>query len=85
MKEVSYTIKDPLGIHARPAGLLVKKLGEFQSSVTIHRGEDVCDGKKLLALMKMRVKQGETLVLGVEGADEEACAAAAGEFLAANL
>jgi phosphotransferase system HPr (HPr) family protein len=85
MKEVSYIIKDPLGIHARPAGFFIKKLGEFKSKITISRGADSCDGGKLLALMKMRVKQGETIVIRAEGSDEEAAAQAAIEFLSVNL
>jgi len=85
MKDLSYTITDPLGIHARPAGLLIKKLAGFACAVTIRRGDDSCDGKKLLALMKMRVKQGETLVIQADGPDEDACVAEAGKFLAENL
>jgi len=85
MKEISYVIKDPLGIHARPAGLLIKEIQKFSSAVTISRGNDHCDGKKLLALMKMRVKTGETLVVKAEGPDEEAAVKAAADFLAANL
>ena len=85
MKEFSYTVKDPLGIHARPAGLLVKKLQEFASEATILRGEDQCDGKKLLALMKMRVKEGQTLTFRFEGSDEEAAATSVGEYLAEIL
>lgn len=85
MKEVSYTIKDPLGIHARPAGLFVKKLQEFDSGVTISRGDASCDGKKLLALMKLRVKTGEEIKLTFDGSDADAAAAAALAFLTANL
>jgi phosphocarrier protein len=85
MKEIRYVIKDPLGIHARPAGLFVKKLTEFASAVTVTRGDDSCDGKRLFALMKMRVKTGETIVLRVEGADEGNAAAAAEAFLSESL
>jgi phosphotransferase system HPr (HPr) family protein len=85
MQETSYTLKDPLGIHARPAGLFIKKLQEFSSNITIARGDDSCDGKKLLALMKMRVKQGQTITVKAEGDDAAAVITAAAEFLAANL
>ncbi|MFP3041422.1 HPr family phosphocarrier protein [Treponema primitia] len=85
MKEFNYTIKDPVGIHARPAGLLVKKLAAFSSNVTIHRGEDSCDGKKLLALMKMRVKQGEEITIKAEGTDEDAASEAAKAFIESTL
>jgi len=85
MQEFSYTIKDPDGIHARPAGLLVQKLKEFESKVTFSKGEQNCDGKQLIKLMKMRVKKGETLVIRIEGGDEAEAAAAAKDFLEANL
>ena len=81
MKEFSYTIKDPLGIHARPAGLLVKKLQEFSSAVTIRKDNDECDGKKLLALMKMRIKEGHTLTLRFNGIDEDSASAAVESYL----
>ncbi|MDR2070466.1 MAG: HPr family phosphocarrier protein [Treponema sp.] len=85
MKEHTYTITDPVGIHARPAGLLIKELSRFSSAVTISRGTDSCDGKKLLALMKLRVKQGETIVIKAEGPDEDALIEAAAAFLSAHL
>jgi phosphocarrier protein len=85
MKEFSYTIKDPLGIHARPAGLFIKKMQEFVSDIMVTRGAEGCDAKKLLALMKMRVKTGETITVRINGGDEEAAAVAAKAFLSENL
>ena len=76
MKEFTYTITDPNGIHARPAGLLVKQLKAFKSTVTIFKGDKNVDMKKLLALMGLGVKQGDAVTIKVEGEDEEACAAA---------
>jgi phosphocarrier protein len=85
MTEFSYTITDPVGIHARPAGLFIKKLEGFTSIITVMRGGDICDGRRLLALMKMRVKQGDTITVKAEGEDEDAAAKAAMEFLSSNL
>jgi phosphocarrier protein len=85
MKEFEYTITDANGIHARPAGLLVSKMQEFTSAITFSCGEKSADGKKLFALMKMRVKQNDTIVLKAEGPDEDAVIEAAKEFLKANL
>ena len=51
MKEFTYTVTDPNGIHARPAGLLVKQLKAYKSTVTIFKGDKNVDMKKLLALM----------------------------------
>ncbi|MDR1095216.1 MAG: HPr family phosphocarrier protein [Spirochaetaceae bacterium] len=85
MKEFEYTITDPNGIHARPAGLFAAKMQEFTSGITVVSGERTADGKKLLALMKMRVKQHDVLVVKAEGPDEEAVIEAAKDFLQANL
>jgi phosphocarrier protein len=85
MAEISYTLTDPLGIHARPAGLLVKVLAAFTSAITISRGSDSCDGKKLIALMKLRVKQGETITVKADGDDADTAVKAATEFLEAHL
>jgi phosphotransferase system HPr (HPr) family protein len=84
MKEFTFTISDPNGIHARPAGILVEKMLTFASTVTIVRGDKSCDGKKLFALMKLRVKNGETVVLKAEGADEDAAVEAAKIALTEN-
>ena len=81
MKEFTYTITDPNGIHTRPAGLLVKQLKAFKSTVTIFKGDKNVDMKKLLALMGLGVKQGDAVTIKVEGEDEEACAAALEKFL----
>jgi phosphotransferase system HPr (HPr) family protein len=85
MKEYEYTITDPNGIHARPAGLLVQKMQEFKSAVSIHRDGESADGKKLIALMKLRLKSGQTFTIKAEGEDEEAAIEAAQVFLQQNL
>ena len=85
MKEFTFNVKDENGIHARPAGLLVKEAKKFNSSITVDKGGKTCDMKKLLALMGMGIKQGETITVRVEGEDEEPCAAAVEEFLKNNF
>ena len=86
MKTFEYTITDPVGIHARPAGLLVKEIKSHAgSAVTITKGEKSVNALKLMALMQMGIKQGETITVQVEGGDEEATAAAIEAFLKANL
>ena len=58
MKEFKYTVTDPEGIHARPAGELVKKAKEFQSKITITKDGKSADVKRLFALMGLAIKQG---------------------------
>ena len=86
MKTFTYTITDPVGIHARPAGLLVKEIKSHAgSAVTITKGEKSVNALKLMALMQMGIKQGDTVSVAVEGGDEEAVAAAIEAFFKANL
>ncbi len=70
MKTFAYTIKDALGIHARPAGMLVKQAAEFQSEITISAKGKQASLKKLFALMGLGVRQGDTVKITVEGTDE---------------
>ena len=85
MKTVEYTIKDALGIHARPAGLLVKEAGKFASKIMIASPKKEVDAKRIMGVMSMGVKQGDTVRLTIEGEDEEAAAAALEQFLKDNL
>ena len=85
MKEFKFTVADPLGIHARPAGILVKEAKKFESKITVFKGDKSCDMRKLLALMGMAVKQGDEVVVQVEGNDEEACVAAIEKFMKENF
>ena len=85
MKEFKYTVTDPVGIHARPAGILVKEAKNFASKITITKGEKSADMRKLLALMGLGVKQGEEVTVQIEGDDEEACAAYIEKFFSENL
>ncbi len=85
MKTFSYTVKDELGIHARPAGLLAKKAKEFQSTITLEKDGKSAAATKLMAVMGMGVKCGDTVNVTVEGADEDTAAAAMEEFFKSNF
>lgn len=85
MKKFEYTIQDPQGIHARPAGQLTKEAKNYKSTITLTKGEKEVNVLKLLALMGLAVKCGETVTISVEGEDEDVCAAAMEEFFKANF
>ena len=85
MKTFDYTIQDAVGIHARPAGQLAKLAKEFASTVMIEKGGKSVNATKLMMLMGMGIKCGDTVTFTVEGEDEEAAAKAIEEFMAANL
>lgn len=80
-----YTIKDELGIHARPAGLLAKLAQGFSSEITIAKGTKTAACTKLIALMGLGIKCGDTISVTVRGNDEQQAAAALREFLESNL
>ncbi len=71
MVSFDYTIKDEMGLHARPAGVMVKQLKTVPATVTICCGERKADAKKLFAVMAMAVKWGETVTVSIEGENEE--------------
>lgn len=76
MKTFDYVVKDALGIHARPAGLLVKEVKNYKSKVLIKKDETEVDATRLMAVMALGVKQGMKVTVTVEGEDEqEACEA----------
>ena len=85
MKTVEYTITDELGIHARPAGMLVKEAAQFKSSIKIAGPKKEVDAKRIMGVMSMGVKQGDTVRLTIEGEDEAAAAEALEQFLKDNL
>ena len=80
-----YTIKDELGIHARPAGLLAKLAQGFSSEIIIAKGTKTASCTKLIALMGLGIKCGDAITVTVRGNDEEQAAAALKEYLEANL
>lgn len=85
MTTFNYTIKDELGIHARPAGLLAKAAKALDSTVTISKGDKSSAATKLMALMGMGIKCGDTITVTIEGGDEAASEKAMKEFFEANL
>lgn len=85
MRTFEYTIKDELGIHARPAGMLAKTAKALDSEITITKGEKTVACTKLMAVMGLGVKCGDTVTITVNGGDETAAEAAMKEFLEANL
>ncbi len=85
MKEFSYIIKDEMGIHARPAGLLVKKASAFQSNITVMKDSKKADAKKIFAIMSLGAKLGDTITIEVSGEDEDEALTVLEGFIKENL
>ena len=74
MKAFTYVITDKAGVHARPAGMIVKEAQKFDSSVTVKADKGCADAKKLMQLMSLGVRRGDEITVEVDGADEaDAC------------
>ena len=86
MKEFQYKIKDGVGIHARPAGLLVKEAEKFLSDIQIKMSDyRSADAKRLFALMGLGAAKDDVITVSISGEDEEVAAAAIKVFLEKNL
>ncbi len=85
MRTFMYTIQCPVGLHARHAGLLVKETSRFQSEVSVSLGEKTANGKGILSLMGLGVKQGDVIAVAVEGPDEDEAALRLKAFLWTNF
>ena len=86
MKSFAYTITDPLGIHARPAGLLAKAAKAYSdTTVTIAKDGNTVKASQLMKLMGLGVKQGDAVTVTAEGPSEEAAIAAMEQFFKENL
>lgn len=86
MKQFNYTIKDELGIHARPAGLLAKLAkGYGDTVVTVTKNGNTVKASQLMKLMGMAIKCGEEITVAAEGPAEDEAIAAMEKFFQENL
>lgn len=85
MKSFKYVVKDPMGIHARPAGVMVKMLSGLPCEVTLEANGKKANGKKIIGVMGLGVKQGQSVEIFVEGQDEDKVVEDLKKFFAENF
>jgi len=85
MKTIKYVISDELGIHARPAGIIVKLVKAYKSKILIGRPEKMVEATKIIGIMSLCMKQGDEIHITVEGEDESEAATAIETLLEENL
>lgn len=86
MKQFTFTVNDPLGIHARPAGLVAKTAKAYvDTTVTVTKGDITVKVSQLMKLMGLGVKQGDTVTVAAEGPAEDEAIAAMQKFFEENL
>jgi phosphocarrier protein len=76
MKQFQYTIREPVGIHARPAGMLVHEVKKYKSKILITKNGKSANALSLMALMGLCVHCGDTVMVTVDGEDEAVAAPA---------
>lgn len=73
-REVTVTIVNRLGLHARPAMAFVDAASAFECSITVHRDDQGVDGKSIMQVMMLAATKGTALKIVAEGPDaEKAC------------
>lgn len=85
MKEIQYVITDEQGIHARPAGRLVKEAESFECKIEIGTPAKMVNAKRIMGVMGLALKNGNALTMTFDGPDEEEAAKAMEAFLKDNL
>ena len=85
MKEIRYIITDAEGIHARPAGLLVKVANQYKSKISISKEGKSVDAKKIFGVMGLCAKQGQEIMITIDGDDELEATDDLSKFLKNNL
>ena len=85
MSKFTYVVTDEVGIHARPAQLLVKKCTEYKSAITLTCNGKSADAKRIMGVMSLGAKKGDTVEVTIDGEDEAAAKTALEAFFKENF
>jgi len=84
MQEIKYRIDDEMGLHARPAGILVKMVAKYKSDIQLGTPAKMVNAKRIIGVMSLTLKQGTEMIMTFNGEDEEEAATAVKAFLEEN-
>jgi phosphotransferase system HPr (HPr) family protein len=88
MRSTEQTVRNPSGLHARPAAMFVKTAASFGSRITLEnldRGTAPIDAKSIIAVMSSGVSTGQRVRVTADGPDEDAAIATLEAFIASGL
>lgn len=85
MKSFAYTLKNPMGLHMRPAGAMVEHLAPLGCDVTLRCGARSANAKSILNVMALAARCGEAVTVEVSGENEEEVAAQLQHFFEENF
>lgn len=72
MAEISFVIKNKVGLHARPASVFVREASKFKSAITVIYGDTQANAKSILNVLTLGASQGAAISIRAEGEDAEA-------------
>lgn len=72
MSVSTVVIKNEVGLHARPAALLVSEVSKYKSNIKIIKNGKEYNPKSILGVLSMVAKKGDEITIAAEGEDEEA-------------
>jgi phosphocarrier protein HPr len=81
MQEITVTIKNKLGLHARPAAMVVQTAARFKAKIKIIKDDQEVDGKSIMGIMTLAAGLGSQLSFMVDGEDEAQAATALKELV----
>jgi phosphocarrier protein HPr len=79
--EKSFTVVNPLGVHARPAAQLVKTANRFRCDVWLSKDGQNVNGKSIMGVLMLAATQGSTLLVKADGEDAHAALEALGQLI----
>ena len=72
MPERRLVVKDPAGLHARPAAKFVQAASRYESRIVIRQGDREADAKSLIAILGLTIRPSSEIVLAADGPDADA-------------
>jgi phosphotransferase system HPr (HPr) family protein len=88
MRSTEQTVRNPSGLHARPAAMFVKTAAGFGSRITLEnldRGTAPIDAKSIIAVMSSGVSKGQRVRVTADGPDEDDAIATLEQFIASGM
>jgi phosphotransferase system HPr (HPr) family protein len=67
--EITLTIRNAVGLHARPAALFVLEASKYKAEIRVRKGDLVANAKSILSILTLGADQGSVVVVSAEGED----------------
>jgi phosphocarrier protein HPr len=70
-QEINVVITNQVGLHARPARLLVQTAAQFRAQIQLQKGDQTANGKSIVGVLKLGAALGDTITMRADGEDAE--------------